>query len=115
MSIDDIERFCLQLPGTHKRVQWGGVHVFSVGERKMFATLHLSGAGALAFKVDDDHFLGFCDRPGFRPAPYLARARWVSLDRPGVVAAAELKDLLTRSHQLVVARLPKRQRVGLLL
>ncbi len=115
MDVDDIERFCLQLPGAHKRVQWGGVHVFSVGERKMFATLHLSGDSALAFKVDDDRFLGFCDRPGFRPAPYLARARWVSLDHPGVVGAAELKDLLTRSHQLVVARLPKRERVGLLL
>ncbi|MBA1273794.1 MmcQ/YjbR family DNA-binding protein [Stutzerimonas azotifigens] len=115
MSVDDIERFCLQLPGARKRVQWGGVHVFSLGERKMFATLHLSGDGALAFKVDDDRFLGFCDRPGFRPAPYLARARWVSVNDPGIVGTAELQELLTRSHQLVVARLPKRQRVGLLL
>ncbi|MFH0077541.1 MmcQ/YjbR family DNA-binding protein, partial [Pseudomonas aeruginosa] len=29
--------------------------------------------------------------------------------------AAELREALVRSHQLVVARLPKRQRLGLVL
>ncbi|MEN0108243.1 MAG: MmcQ/YjbR family DNA-binding protein, partial [Pseudomonas sp.] len=69
----------------------------------------------LAFKVDSDLFLGYVDRPGIRPAPYLARAGWIRLDTPDVISTAELQALLTRSHQLVVRKLPKIRQVGLLL
>ena len=55
------------------------------------------------------------DRPGFRPAPYLARAHWVSLSHPYQASADELHSLLRRSHQLVVARLPKYRRLALLI
>ncbi|WP_421683411.1 MmcQ/YjbR family DNA-binding protein [Stutzerimonas urumqiensis] len=115
MDASAIQTFCLGLPGARMAVQWGGMHVFQVADRKMFATLHLPHGGSLAFKVDDELFLGYCDRPGFRPAPYLARAHWVSLSDPTVLATDELQALLTRSHQLVVRRLPRRQQVGLLL
>lgn len=113
MTEAEIARFCLSLPGAQEVVQWGGVQVFFVADRKMFATRHLAGDGSLAFKVDPELFLGYCDRPGFRPAPYLARAHWVSLEHPAGVTRQELQQLLTAAHQLVVARLPKRQQVGL--
>lgn len=115
MTPTDIANWCLGLPGAREDYKWGGVRVFSVAGNKMFAVAQLSGGDDLAFKVDADLFLGYCDRPGFRPAPYLARAKWVSVAAPQQLAAQELKTLLTRSHQLVVARLPKRARVGLLL
>jgi predicted DNA-binding protein (MmcQ/YjbR family) len=88
--------------------------VFSVMENKMVAVINFMGEG-LAFKVEKDLFLGYVDRPGIRPAPYLARAHWIRLDKPDVVSTAELQDLLTRSHQLVVRKLPKIRQVGLLL
>jgi predicted DNA-binding protein (MmcQ/YjbR family) len=69
----------------------------------------------LAFKVDQDLFLGFTDRPGIRPAPYLARAHWISMAVPFPLTNVELQTLLRRSHQLVVGRLPKLKRIGLLL
>ncbi|KAB0786192.1 MmcQ/YjbR family DNA-binding protein, partial [Pseudomonas aeruginosa] len=46
---------------------------------------------------------------------YLARAHWIVMARPYPMKAAELREALVRSHQLVVARLPKRQRLGLVL
>ena len=56
------------------------------------------------------------DRPGIRPAPYLARARWISMNaRQLPLGDDELRQLLTRSHQLVVRKLPKRLQPGLLL
>ncbi|MFF7709135.1 MmcQ/YjbR family DNA-binding protein [Pseudomonas sp. NPDC007930] len=115
MTLDEVAAYCLSLPGAREDYKWGGVRVFSVAGNKMFAVAELSGSTSLAFKVEAELFLGYCDRPGFRPAPYLARAKWVSLEGPAVVAAEELQDLLRRSHQLVVAKLPKRARVGLLL
>lgn len=112
MTTDQIAAFCLALPGAREDYKWGGVRVFSIAQTRMFAVMGLSGDD-LAFKVASDLFLGYVDRPGVRPAPYLARAHWISLKMPFAMGAHELQDLLTRSHQLVVDRLPKRQQIGL--
>lgn len=109
-----VAAFCLGLPGAQEDYKWGGVRVFSVAGNKMFAVMDLAGAG-LSFKVDGELFLGYVDRPGVRPAPYLARAHWISVARPYAMGRGELQELLRRSHQLVVRRLPKRVQVGLLL
>lgn len=114
MTADAIARFCLSLPGAREDLKWGHNRVFSIAGNKMFAILDFLGQD-LAFKVDDDLFLGFVDRPGIRPAPYLARARWISLAPPFSMSDNELQALLSRSHQLVVRKLPKIRQVGLLL
>ncbi|QKE63342.1 MmcQ/YjbR family DNA-binding protein [Aquipseudomonas campi] len=115
MTPTQVAAFCLSLPGAREDIKWGGVRVFSVAETKMFALIHLTSHDDLAFKVDHDLFLGHCDRPGIRPAPYLARAHWISMAQPYPLAASELRELLTRSHQLVVSKLPKRLKPSLLL
>ncbi|WAC44153.1 MmcQ/YjbR family DNA-binding protein [Pseudomonas sp. SL4(2022)] len=115
MTREQITVLCLSLPGAREDIKWGGVQVFSVAGNKMFALFHLDRQDGLAFKVEDDLFLGFCDRPGIRPAPYLARAHWISMAAPYPMSDEELHTLLTRSHQLVVAKLPKHTRAGLLI
>lgn len=115
MTPAQVATFCLSLPGAREDIKWSGVRVFSVAESKMFALIDLSKPDDLAFKVDKDLFLGFCDRPGIRPAPYLARAQWISMASPYPLGANELRELLTCSHQLVVAKLPKRLKQGLVL
>ncbi|TBV10153.1 MmcQ/YjbR family DNA-binding protein [Phytopseudomonas dryadis] len=115
MTPEEIAAFCLQLPGARLDFKWGSNQVFSVAHNKMFAILNFLGDN-LAFKVDDSLFLGYTDRPGVRPAPYLARAHWISMNASQPpMGDAELRELITRSHQLVVRRLPKRQQVSLLL
>lgn len=109
MTEEQIAAFCLQLPGAREDYKWGGVRVFSVADNKMFALL----SAGLSFKVGPELFLGMVDRPGIRPAPYLARAYWVSMAMPCPIADAELRELLRHSHQLVVDKLPKRRQVGL--
>lgn len=114
MTPEQVVALCLSLPGAREDYKWGGVRVFSVAGNKMFAVLDLAGAG-LSFKVDNALFLGYVDRPGVRPAPYLARAHWISMAPPYPMGHDELSALLQRSHQLVVQRLPKRQQPGLLI
>ncbi|CAI8779792.1 MmcQ/YjbR family DNA-binding protein [Pseudomonas chlororaphis] len=114
MTEADVAQFCLDLPGAREDYKWGGVRVFSVAGNKMFALQNLRGE-SLAFKVDKELFLGHVDRPGIAPAPYLARAHWIIMQTPYPLGAGELQDLLQRSHQLVVSKLPKRVQVGLLL
>lgn len=114
MDNEQVAAFLLQLPGVREDLKWGNNRVFSVMENKMVAVINFMGQG-LAFKVDKDLFLGYVDRPGIRPAPYLARAHWIRLDDTQVLGSAELQDLLVRSHQLVVRKLPKVRQTGLLL
>ena len=114
MNKDEIADFCRGLPGVKEDIKWGGVQVFYVDQSKMFALFNLNKDG-LSFKVDHTLFLGYVDRPGIRPSPYLARAYWINMQPPYPMGAEELQDALRRSHQLVVAKLPKKRQIGLLL
>lgn len=97
---------CRALPGTTEDIKWGADRVFSVGG-KMFAALAADAPDGISFKADDDRFLELTDRPGIVPAPYLARVKWVRV-QAGALGDAELAALLRRSHELVLAKLPKR-------
>ena len=114
MNREEIADFCRGLPGVKEDIKWGGVQVFYVDQSKMFALFNLNKDG-LSFKVDHTLFLGYVDRPGIRPSPDLARAYWINMQPPYPMGAEELQDALRRSHQLVVAKLPKKRQIGLLL
>lgn len=104
-----LRRIVAPWPGVEAGIKWDDDLVFTVAG-KMFCVLCVRGAQArsLSFKVEDERFLELTERPGFIPAPYLARAHWVHLAEPKRVAPTELQALLRRSYELVRARLPKK-------
>jgi predicted DNA-binding protein (MmcQ/YjbR family) len=105
-----LRRVCAGLPRAEPERKWGNVDTFLV-HRRMFAIFTLDARGRgddLWFKADAARFLELTDRPGVRPAPYLARAGWVAIADPRRFALAELRPLLERSYRLVVAGLPQR-------
>ena len=109
MDAKRLERLCARWPGVTSDVKWQDDLIFSVAG-KMFCGLCLRGPekGKLSFKVEPGRFLEFTDRPGFRPAPYMARAHWVTLDDPSVLPRTELDALLRRAYELVRARLTQK-------
>lgn len=109
MNEDRLREWVGGWPGVEASIKWEDDLVFSVAG-KMFCVTCVRGphAGSLSFKVEDERFLELTGRPGFAPAPYLARARWVQLEKPAKVPVAELRGLLRRSYELVRARLPKK-------
>lgn len=98
-------------PGVQAEIKWQDDLVFAVGG-KMFAVYCLRGtqAGFLSFRVGPERFLEFTDRPGMRPAPYLARAHWVQRIEAKALARAELKPLLRASYDYALSRLTRAQR-----
>lgn len=114
MTKQQVAAFCRSLPGVKEDVKWGGVEVFYIDQSKMFALFNLNHNG-LSFKVDKNLFLGYIDRPGIRPSPYLARAHWINMQAPYPMSEQELQDLLRRSHQLVVGKLSKKRQIGLMI
>jgi predicted DNA-binding protein (MmcQ/YjbR family) len=114
MNLESIRKFCAALPATTRDIKWGADEVYSVGS-KMFAVFWVDKGKAktVSFKVDDERFLELTDRPGIIPAPYLARAHWVQIERADALADVEARALLERSYALVLAKLPRKVQAAL--
>ncbi len=118
MDAELLRRFLLKLPHVEETLQWGEKLVFWVGDKtlggKMFALCDLEpGRPPLAFRAGPERYPELLERDGVRPAPYLARAHWVALERWNALPPRELLPLLEQAHTLVCARLPKRTRAAL--
>jgi predicted DNA-binding protein (MmcQ/YjbR family) len=110
----DVEKFLLSLPGATLSIQWGDDRVFKVGG-KMFAVMGPNDPKrtGLSFKAGEESFHILTRAKHIVPAPYLARAHWVMLERLNALNAKELKAYLTRAHAIVAAGLTKKKRAEL--
>jgi len=110
MNIDQLRKLCLSFPGATEQTVWEGDLTFKVAN-KMFAHTVLEVAPVwLSFKCSPENFAEFTERSGVIPAPYLARAQWIALERRDALPVDELTLLLRESYDLVVAKLPKKTR-----
>lgn len=114
MDIDQLRTFCLSLPAVTEDVKWDNDLVFSIGG-KMFCVASLDPPFKCSFKVEDDKFEELITTQGFVPAPYMARAKWVSVTEPGKLKKMDWHSYLEKSYELVKAKLTKkaRQELGL--
>ena len=109
MSFAALKKHAASLPGATTDIKWGADWVASVGGKMFLAGGPEPGSwSSCSFKVDDHRFLELSGLPGFAPAPYLARVKWVQLKDPKARPLADLKALVTRSHELVLGKLPKK-------
>ena len=110
MDIEAIRQYCLQFPHATENMQWGADLCFKV-DGKLFVVAGLEPAPVrLIFKCAAEIFTELCERPGIRPAPYLARAQWVALEELNTLPDSELRELIAESYRLVWERLPQRRR-----
>ena len=112
-TVESIRKLCMSFPHSTEQIQWGYDLVFKIAG-KIFAITPLEPAPVfLTIKASDESFAELTERPGIVPAPYLARAKWVALERADAVSPAELASLLRNSYDLVVAKLPAKTRAAL--
>ncbi len=114
MDIESSREHCLSFPHATEQIQWGDDLVFKVAG-KMFAVLPLEpdANGCLSFKCTPENFGELTERPGIKPAPYLARYNWVALEHSDALEEKQLRALLRESYDMVVAKLPKKVRLEL--
>ena len=111
MTRDELHTAALALPGATMNVQWGDDCVYKVGG-KMFAAT--DGAYSnLSFKATDIAFEALTETGRARPAPYMARNKWVNLPRIGDWPDDELAEHLAIAHGIVAAKLTKKARAAL--
>ncbi|WP_304186400.1 MmcQ/YjbR family DNA-binding protein [Phenylobacterium aquaticum] len=104
MTPDAFKAAALALPAATHVVQWGGADVFKVGG-KIFAVMDLGGA--FSIKVSDIAYEALTESGAARPAPYLARAKWVAFDDLESLNGAEVSGWLANAHALVAAKLTR--------
>ena len=106
----DYDAFCGSLPHATRVVQWGGSRVWKVGG-KVFA---IGGEEApdfvsVSFKCSSMSFDLLKQRPGLRPAPYLASRgmKWLQRTSAASMDDETFKAYLRESHRLVSLGLTK--------
>lgn len=72
MTCDEFNDFCRALTATTYVVQWGGSHVWKVGEKVFAIGSSEDGEARFTFKVSDIAYEMLQEQPGLHPAPYLA-------------------------------------------
>jgi predicted DNA-binding protein (MmcQ/YjbR family) len=119
MDNERVREFCLSLPHVSESVNWGHHLVFWAGDKaiggKMFALIHLddAGTGVVWFHCGAERYSELLETEGIIPAPYMAKAYWVTVERWDVLRQREFEDELRRAHYLIYEKLPKRTKAVL--
>ena len=109
-----IGKACLGLPGATLDHPFGDQHdVYRVGG-KMFVMV--GATGGVSFKVSDLAYEVLTETGRARPAPYLARAKWVNIEDPEAAPGWDASDLAAHfrsAHAIVAGKLTRKQRASL--
>jgi predicted DNA-binding protein (MmcQ/YjbR family) len=113
MNIEDIQKTCRQLQAVTEDIKWEHDLVFSVGG-KMFCVIGLDQQPTTAsFNVTEEEFEELCLRPGFKPAPYVARYKWVWIEDISLMKKKEWEKYIQQSYALVRGKLALKVKKGL--
>ena len=113
MKLDTFNKYCASLPATNTVVQWGGAHVWKVGD-KIFAMASkwgkTEGEFLVGFKSSDMAFRMLTEESGISPSPYLGRYKWVQIRDPEVLNDEDTKAYIQAAYDIVKAKLTKAKR-----
>lgn len=119
MNLESYNEFCGSLKQTTHVNQWGGADVWKVGG-KVFAVAGWSNGVVLdepyiTFKCSEISYDILKDQTGMRPAPYLASRgmKWIQVTDHASMGDDGLKDYLTASYEMGIAKLTKKLRAEL--
>jgi predicted DNA-binding protein (MmcQ/YjbR family) len=106
MNIEQLQQLCHTFPGTTADIKWEHDLCFCVAE-KMYLILGPDNFPVSAsFKVLDEEFEEMSTRNGFKPAPYLARYKWLHVSDIALLSTEEWKHYARQSYDLVYNKLP---------
>jgi predicted DNA-binding protein (MmcQ/YjbR family) len=115
MTYEEFDEFCGRLAAATFVVQWGGSHVWKVGGKVFAIAGGQDGQPSVTFKASEIAYEMLSNRPGLRPAPYLASRglKWIQhFAKPGLSDTA-LRDYIRQSHVIVSQGLSKKKRIEL--
>jgi predicted DNA-binding protein (MmcQ/YjbR family) len=114
VNLEKLRKHCLAYPGATEQIQWGADLVFKVGGRMfVVAATEPEADHRLSFKCGDEGFAELIEQDGIIPAPYLARAKWVTLETFDALSDREIEQRIRDSYDLVFAKLTKKDQAAI--
>jgi len=111
MTVDEVLSYCLRKPGSWQDEPWEGDVVVKVGS-KIFAFLGaVTSVGVKCGptrEVADEWLARYPDDAAVMP--YIGRSGWNSLQIGGGIPDEDLLEAIDASYDMVVSKLPKKDR-----
>jgi predicted DNA-binding protein (MmcQ/YjbR family) len=105
MNIEELQQICKSLPQVTEDIKWQNDLCLCIGG-KMFCVIGLNQSPTSAsFKVLEEEFEEISQREGFKPAPYVAKYKWVLVEDINTLSAKEWKHFTNQSYTLVKDKL----------
>lgn len=110
MTLEAIQQICKKLSGVTEDIKWENHLCFNVGGKMFLITSPDDTPVTASFKTSEEKFEELTERKGCKPAPYLAKHKWVHVDDISRLSSKEWEELLELSYDLVKAKLPKKKK-----
>ena len=110
MTVEGIQKICRTLEGVTEDIKWEDHLCFNVGGKMFLVTTPDHVPVSASFKTSEEKFMELAEREGLKPAPYMARHKWIHTDDINRLAAKEWKELIGQAYELVKAKLSKRKK-----
>ena len=110
MTIEDIQSICKKFPHTTEDIKWETHLCYCVGGKIFIITSPDTSPVTASFKVSDEDFTELSEVDGFKPAPYLARYKWIYVDNINRLTKKDWADYLQSAYELVAGKLPAKQK-----
>jgi predicted DNA-binding protein (MmcQ/YjbR family) len=108
MTVQDIQLICKKFKGMTQDIKWEDHLCFNIGGKMFLITSPDTVPVTASFKVLDEDFEVLSSRPGIKPAPYLARYKWLHADDLNRLSKKEWEHYLRIAYQLVASKLPSK-------
>jgi predicted DNA-binding protein (MmcQ/YjbR family) len=113
MTIEDIETICDSFPAVNKDIKWEEHLCFNVGSKMFLITAPDAYPPTASFKVNPEEFEELASRDGFKPAPHLARYKWIYISDISLFTQKEWEHYARQSYNMVVEKLPNKLKTTL--
>lgn len=108
MTITEIRQICLAFPGVTEDIKWENHLCFNIGGKMFLVTAPDNVPVSASFKTSDEDFEMLPNRPGFIPAPYMARNKWIFVDDISRFSKKDWEKYLQSSYSLIASKLSLR-------
>lgn len=106
MHIENIQALCKKFPHVTEEIKWQTHLCYCVGGKIFIITNPDDSPVTASFKVSDEDFEELPEREGMKPAPYLAKYKWIYIDDINRLTKKEWEKYLKKAYDIVAAKLP---------
>ena len=80
MTVEDMRRYCLSMPGATEDIKYGSDLCFSAGD-KVFCGTRIEGPFRTGIKCAEETFAELIERDGVVPMPRLSVTHWIRIEK----------------------------------